>query len=492
MEIGDELLFFINGTEENLSTFADKIPLSLPLSLYFIFKSVEVSKEMTKNYASNITRQTTLFDLSLEEMRLIQDSKEEHFCDIFEMPSHKINCQFFYENSEILNKEMLKDSLLKIVSMLQNGKKVRFQTIKGEIALSLQNDAFDFVIANDIATISFYTRANRNEIDALATWEKPFIKLFVKEVFANEIGFKEALFILPYDPIVSMLCSIVASMEIPFIFASYTIDNAMSGISYHLPSYLPNSSKHEQFFEIILGENGYFLEKKFLDTKISAKDFVESNFLSTQALFVAYLSYKNPTILRILGTQNNMIHIAFDINPKHILRDLSMRPNGKKLVENYAKLGRLQYVECFGDEEIWSENLLDILGAINVILGFSSELTKENILEYAILFLRDIGPRIDFKTISSNGNIVYDPISSVSSALSFTLAGMENETLCYGILDSLADFLVNLFRDVEINYGIKDMAIIGDLFANKIFFNKITKKIPQNIVLHLPNYIDMI
>ncbi|RAX53823.1 hypothetical protein CCY99_05420 [Helicobacter sp. 16-1353] len=497
MILGNELLFFVNGDDENLSNFATQISYKIPLSLYFILKSVEVSKEMMKGYSSTIDEQSCTFDFDLSETINIKDINGEQFCDIFTYPNSKINIDILFDNKSITTKDKLKDSLNSITKMLQNGESVRFQTIKGEIILSLNNRDFDFILSNDISTINLYTRATQNELDALATFEKPYINLYIKEVFVNELGFKNALFILPYDPILCALSSILIDLEIPFLFANY--DNGeykkhkiKNGIDYINPF-------KERFFEIVMGENGYFIENKFLDstkdsniTKYGLIPFIQSNFDTNTPLFVAYISTYHQTIFKILDSNANIINIHFDMNPKNILKQLSLRPNGKKLLENYEKSfpDRIHFINSFSDEEIWSDNILDIFSSICVILGFSKILEKDRIFEYASLSLRDIGPRIDFKIINSDGEANYDYLASVSSSISFTLAGIDNETLCYGILDSLADFVINVFRDANTNYGIKDIGIIGDLFVNRIFFSKITKKFPQDLILHFPDYID--
>lgn len=491
MILGDELLFFVNGSDENLGLFANQILNKIPLSLYFILKSVEVAKEMTKKYSSILDTQTSTFDFDLNETINIKDIDGEHFCDIFTYPKNKINTEIFFANNNITKKEELRDSLSTIVQTLRDGESVRFQTTKGRIILSLKNNTFDFVLSNDISTISLYTRANQNELDALATFEKPLIDLYIKDVFVDDIGFKRALFILPYDPILCALSSFLVKLEIPFLFVNY--DNLDSkkdikeGIDY-------KNLFQDRFFEIMLGENGYFIEKKFynpIEKQDSKIQFIKSNFPQNLPIFTVYMSLNNQTIFTILDSKH-LVNIHFDINPKNILKQLSLRPNGKKLLENYEKLfaDRIARINSFDDEEMWSNNILDIFSSISVILGFSETLKKDKIFEYADLSLRDIGPRIDFKTINIEGNVYYDHLSSISSSISFTLAGIDSETLCYGILDSLADFVINIIRDANVNYDIKDIGIIGDLFINKIFFTKITKKFPQDLILHFPNYID--
>ena len=97
---------------------------------------------------------------------------------------------------------------------------------------------------------------------------------------------------------------------------------------------------------------------------------------------------------------------------------------------------------------------------------------------------------MDFKNIKIDDSLHYDANLTIRSIISFTLAGTEREIIAYGLLESLVDYLVLIFRDAQNKNYIKSIGIIGDLFANKIFFDKITKKIPANFDLILPKYLD--
>ena len=74
----------------------------------------------------------------------------------------------------------------------------------------------------------------------------------------------------------------------------------------------------------------------------------------------------------------------------------------------------------------------------------------------------------------------------LQSAMSFALAGVDNATLCYGIVDSLCEFMGGLARDMEQNYGIKKIFLCGDMLTESIFLDKITHYIPKNLELILP------
>lgn len=482
--LDNEFLFFVNGNNDNLSLFADNISNRLPLSLYFIFKSVDVVKEMPKECFFTLDKNSSSFDFDLIELNNIKDIDGEHFCDIFSYPKRKISFCMTFNQKRIESKQDLLDSMKNIVENLKLKKNIEIETTKGKVSLCVDNKDFDLILANDISITSLYTRANQNELDALATFEKPIVELNIKDVFIGELGFQKAKFILPYDPILSILSSFLIRLDIPFLYLKYIKDSS-NGLCY-------DNKYGDKFFEIVLGDSGYFIEKNFLDSKMPLDSFIESSFEDNNPMLILYLSTNNPSIFKISNIPN-LIKIDFDVNPKNLLKQLSQRTNGTKLIQNYKNIykDRIDYIDSFSDDVISSKNILDILKSISIILGYTKELKQDEIFRYADGCLRDIGPRIDFKTINVEGSVCYDQLSTISSAMSFALAGVENEMICYGIFDSLADFVINIIRDTNINHNIKDVGIIGNLFINKIFFNKITTRFPQNLVLHCPKYVDL-
>lgn len=506
----ESLDFYASG--ENLGDFATALTNEIPLSLYFRFKNVEVCEKPT-------------------HLKPLQNAQStENILSVSE-----INARKFLQDTA------LKDRLQDLCDCLKNGREIALNTSKGKIVLftqksdsqkcddlrDLQGDSqkhdsqdndFDFILANDISTLNLYTRASQDEINALATFEKPLIRLSIKEVFIKEVGAKNALFILPYDIDFRFIFSL---LEVPFLFAKRT-------------------DSTDNFFEIVVGQRGYFLEKKFLDSRESKisnlSQFLDLNFASlcearsdakqsagfvskakqssikvdchdsTQSvesrndknLFIAYISTVNPTLLANLGDKIPHIKINFDKNPKNILAKISTLENGDKLIANFKReFGeRYEAIQALNSAPQISENITDIFECAAMILGASkSEPTNESqnkrfIFQLAQSCLRDISPKVDFKNIKIDDSLHYDANLTIRSIISFTLAGTEREIIAYGLLESLVDYLVLIFRDAQNKNYIKSIGIIGDLFANKIFFDKITKKIPANFDLILPKYLD--
>ena len=506
----ESLEFYASG--ENLGDFATALTNEIPLSLYFRFKNVEVCEKPT-------------------HLKPLQNAQStENILSVSE-----INARKFLQDTA------LKDRLQDLCDYLKNGREIALNTSKGKIVLftqksdsqkcdnsrDLQGDSqkhdsqqkdFDFILANDISTLNLYTRASQDEINALATFEKPLIRLSIKEVFVKEVGAKNALFILPFDIDFRFIFSL---LEVPFLFAKRT-------------------DSTDNFFEIVVGQRGYFLEKKFLDSRESKisnlSQFLDLNFASlcearsdakqsvgfvskakqasikvdchdsTQSveshndknLFIAYISTANPTVLANLGDKIPHIKINFDKNPKNILAKISTLENGDKLIANFKReFGeRYEAIQALNSAPQISENIKDIFECAAMILGASKSKStnepqnKRFIFQLAQSCLRDISPKVDFKNIKIDDSLHYDANLTIRSIISFTLAGTEREIIAYGLLESLVDYLVLIFRDAQNKNYIKSIGIIGDLFANKIFFDKITKKIPANFDLILPKYLD--
>ncbi len=723
VQFGDEILsVFASGSGESLGAFANALEVEIPLSLYFRFKSAEMcEKPLGKKIEQNLSG---IFSVS--EINAIKNPSDLKFCEIFgdstesslrgkaeaihknqkiddcfatftnPMDCHdlpKANLAMTSGDSSLRGESMdspkqstnsanhdstiaksrndefmrldshnsLKPALESLCDLLIQGQNIALSTSKGAILLSTNSDDFDFILANDISTISLYTRASVDELNAIASFEKPLIDLAIKEVFVLEIGAKNALFILPYDIILCCISSILLNRGIAFVRGKM-IDSANPHLRYDL-------GEKSDFFEIVVGQNGYFLKKNFLEKRVDFSAFLELNFgklsesnadsNALQNLCIIYLSSQNPSFI-----SHSRIKIAFDKNPKNILQKISTLENGDKLIANFKKAFEARYeaIQSLDSAPQWTQNLLDIFECAAMILG--READKNAIFNLAQNYLRDIGPKIDFKNVrnsslgasfalgenfersqtpslvsrpkfspntklppqntrivdldSSNSNesqnfcdskndknnprvsattksvvwggggsceggggerlrnsqesphssphplpqekralnnmefdadlsaesrkkidsrfaldssdldssatlspqndksfmdcfdnsiesphndkakspqdefdLIYDESRTIRSIISFTLAGSESEVIAFGAVESLVDYLILALREAQSKFCIKSVGIIGDIFANKVFFDKITKKIPKDLNLVFPKYLDM-
>lgn len=516
-EISDENLYFF-ASGENLQDFANALERAIPMSLYFKIKDVELCK---KDIDFNANLQDCEIFM-IDEINAIKNPQSPHFCNIFTHNDIKIFYNDFKNatlnksdsNKIIDSKESLKNVLVDIADLLQNGHIATLQTNKGKIALSLKatfpsdldntqntlktrtmqntiNSAnFDYILANDIASVELFSRASKDEIEKLASFEKPIINLNIKDVFIDELHCKNANFILPYDIILYCLSGILLERGILFVFIK-KIESMMLNLSYDL-------RETSEFFEIVVGANGTFLKKNILDSSVSFDRFLAINFkdfggdsAKKDDVFIAYISSNNPTFIAKSSDNMPFVNINFDKNPKNILQKIASLENGDKLIANFTNSFREQIalIDSLDSTPQFTQNILDIFEVAAIFLGCEAD--KNIILNYAQSYLRSIGPKVDFKNIEIDGTLIYNEILTIRSIMSFCLAGVEKEVLCFGIVESLVDYLILFFRKAQERFYIKNIGIVGDMFANKIFFDKITRKIPTSFNLVYPEYLEL-
>ena len=137
-----------------------------------------------------------------------------------------------------------------------------------------------------------------------------------------------------------------------------------------------------------------------------------------------------------------------------------------------------------------SENMFDIFSVASFIFGFSDSIDSKNkfdVFRISDNFVREKGPRIDFKLEKDeNGELFLNYYRALHSGMSFKLAGIDNETLAFGYLDSLAEFLANLAKDMHTNYSIDSLYIFGDALTQKRFLDRLIHYLPKNIEANFP------
>lgn len=522
----EKLYFFANG--ENLGDFANALSKAIPLSLYFKCHSVEIYEKAIKFQKDIIDKNI----ITIDTINAIKNTQSPHFCDVFKY--YERFYSHFGDSKNIINsKESLKEAIFHIVDLLKQKQTITLQTSKGKIAIFLPSNHFnfDYILASDISSISILSRASKDEIEALATFEKPAINLNIKDVFVADLHCHSGKFILPYDIILYCLSSVLLDNDILFAFIKLIdsaesletvesvefVDSVESVESTPLNLYYEIIDKDE-FFEIVVGKNGYFLKKNFLDSSVDFATFLDKNFCqdstkrdsincdstkqdsikhdskncdSTDDKFISYLSLNHPTFIAKYSDKMPFVKIHFDKNPKNILQKIALLENGDRLISNFTESfrDRITLIESLNSTPKYTQNILDIFEVIAVFLGCEAD--KNIIFDYAKSYLRHIGPKVDFKNIDIDGEMFYNETLTIRSIMSFCLAGVERENLCFGVIESLVDYLILFFRKAQDKFCIKNIGIVGDMFANQIFFDKITEKIPSSFNLAFPKYLDI-
>lgn len=463
---------------DDFKDFSDKIMESIPSikELDSIKKSYDISKFIEIKYPKYESFKDLIYDIS---NLLIKDSK---------IIIRRNNEVFMLSTKAILSED----------SMIES---------KSEIPQ---------IIFTDLYNAISYLRLSDAQKSMLASLEAPFILLQVKSAFASLFTASKAFCTLPNDCFLMLLLQTLQSAHsIDFVFfkSLENLDSKKDSIM------SPNSQNYALYYitkpEIIM-QNLLHFKPKIIASKESNLyvnfSYKKGDFFSLLSenkrveskRFIICLSRENKSAfwienMRENNEYNEILSVKFSLDLRAHLKALYHYKNGDKLLKNFAKQNE-KIVQSWGinfenldsktfeksqnmeSKNIESTNLCDIFTLIKQLLNL-----QKDVLEYASECVRDRGPRIDFKLTKSGDSITLDYPRILRSCLSFYLAGVEIELICYGVVESLCEFIGTLCGDMFVNYGVREVFACGDMLLEQNFFDKIIYAIPKNLNLTLPH-----
>ncbi|GAA7584427.1 hydrogenase biosynthesis protein HydE [Helicobacter pylori] len=467
--------FYLQASAETTLEFAQKLSEILPFSLDFSFLSL---KEITEPLDENLFQTTSL------SKPLFMNAKEhQDFLD--KNSSLYANALDFVKNTAfkgaiIHSPKELIDCLTQLKGMLKTQDFIPIHTSRGALSLSLKNPS-PSVIFSDLSSVLSCTKLPLEDAKYLASLEKPSIKASLKSVFKDTFKNDEIIAQLPFDPILNLLCRILQDEGIEFVFIH--ANNSQEALLYY-----------ETLFKtpkrLITPTKKFVLENNF--STIPFKD--ELEFLKeTPHSIVLYLSFKRPTrlLLHANGSLKTLLSVSFDFNQS--LNLLKQDEKASRMLKNYAAKFPSFYARILelSQYNLGGANLLDFFQILGFVLGYSEDFYTQSVISLAKECLRPKGPRIDYKILKDDSFKMALNFSKVMhSAMSFRLAGVENEILSLGILDSLAEFLGNFIWDNAQNFSVQEVTIVGDFFGEKVFSDLFVQYFPKTLALKTHAFLD--
>ncbi|GAA7869464.1 hydrogenase biosynthesis protein HydE [Helicobacter pylori] len=467
--------FYLQASAETTLEFAQKLSEILPFSLDFSFLSL---KEITEPLDEN------LFQTASLSKPLFMNAKEhQDFLD--KNSSLYANALGFVKNTAfkgatIHSPKELIDCLTQLKGMLKTQDFIPIHTSRGALSLSLKNPS-PSVIFSDLSSVLSCTKLPLEDAKYLASLEKPCVKASLKSVFKDTFKNDEIIAQLPFDPILNLLCRILQDEGIEFVFIH--ANNPQEALLYY-----------ETLFKtpkrLITPTKKFVLENNL--SAIAFKD--ELEFLSTtQNSIVLYLSFKRPTrlLLHANGSLKTLLSVNFDFNQSFNL--LKQDEKASRMLQNYKAKFPNFYARLLelSNHNLGGTNLLDFFQILGFVLGYSEDFCAQSVISLAKECLRPKGPRIDYKILKDDSFKMALNFSKVMhSAMSFRLAGVENEILSLGILDSLAEFLGNFIWDNAQNFSVQEVTIAGDFFGEKVFLDLFVQYFPKTLTLKTHAFLD--
>ncbi|WRF72928.1 protein hydE [Helicobacter pylori] len=467
--------FYLQASVETTLEFAQKLSEILPFSLDFSFLSL---KEITEPLDENLFQATSLSKplfMNAKEHQDFLDKNSSLYADTLGLIENTA-----FKGTIIHSPKELIDCLTQLKGMLKTQDFTPIFTSRGALSLSLKNPS-PSVIFSDLSSVLSCTKLPLEDAKYLASLEKPSIKAPLKSVFKDTFKNDEIIAQLPYDPILNLLCRILQDEGIEFVFMH--ANNPQEALLYY-----------EALFKtpkrLITPSKKFVLENNF--STFPFKD--ELEFLSTtRNSIVLYFSFKRPTrlLLHANGSLKTLLSVNFDFN--QIFNALKQNEKASRMLQNYAAKFPDFYARIveLSKYQLGGANLLDFFRILGFILGYSEDFHSHSVIPLAKECLRPKGPRIDYKILKDDSLKMALNFSKIMhSAMSFRLAGVENEILSLGILDSLAEFLGNFIWDNAQNFSVQEVTIAGDFFGEKVFLDLFVRYFPKTLALKTHEFLD--
>ncbi|WP_187869117.1 protein hydE [Helicobacter pylori] len=467
--------FYLQASAETTLEFAQKLSEILPFSLDFSFLSL---KEITEPLDENLFQTTSL------SKPLFMNAKEhQDFLD--KNSSLYANALGFIKNTAfkgaiIHSPKELIDCLTQLKEALKTQDFISINTSRGALSLSLKKPS-PSVIFSDLSSVLSCTKLPLEDAKYLASLEKPSIKASLKSVFKDTFKNDEIIAQLPFDPILNLLCRILQDEGIEFVF---THANNSQEALLHYETLFKTPKR------LITPTKNFVLENNL--STLPFKD--ELEFLSaTPNSIVLYFSFKRPTrlLLHANGSLKTLLSVKFDFN--QIFNLLKQDEKASRMLKNYATKFPDFYARIveLSQYNLGGANLLDFFRILGFVLGYSEDFHSHSVISLAKECLRPKGPRIDYKILKDDSLKMALNFSKIMhSAMSFRLAGVENEILSLGILDSLAEFLGNFIWDNAQNFSVQEVTIAGDFFGEKVFLDLFVRYFPKTLALKTHAFLD--
>lgn len=437
----------INGTQKALESFSQKLSNTLPLSLCKLEINAQIINKISKkkSFRLNAKKQQGFCQTCLKQALKSYDPFKP--CEI---------CNKTQKNS-FSKKGQKKEFFINLAKQIKNAQSVKIgtSTLSAFTPTTSQGDTLIFANTN---ALNKYIRLNQAELNALASIEKPVINLPVNLEFKKTYEFFEQNFVnvcLAKDLSVYLVLQELFNMGVDF--CAIKTPKPLFAISLEDRQIMP--IKRLKTHKLTNGDCLIDLSKL---GKISVKE--------------------NDQLTTLLNFEFNFSSLNSFLN---LLKDLD--ENAQKLVINYQKTFKPSNL---ADLNIAPSKmgLLELLGLIGLILEIYKpktnsptskdlQISAQTIIKNADNFVGTKGMGLEYRFVKTPNGLFLDPRILLRSAMSFRLASSDINTLCFGLLESLSDFLL---KTMSLNPAIKRCILKGQIFNSRAFLSKTMLKLGKN------------
>ncbi len=493
------ITLFAEDNEERLGAFADTLATMLPLSIFFKSTNVFVAPNMPQD---GIVRTHA----SCED--IVFTPKHLAFVDETLSPSLRTIGFDMYENETLIAKGVTRDergSLYeKLVDTLVQGHFVKvcyrnetytIAPIEAYETVSQTGDAE--VIATDLSALERMVVIRDNEIKALATLERPALRLKVNAVFAQKSSIASRVWIrLANDLFLYQLSKALQNRGVAFLVKT-TKPCESSSVSVVIDDNTIIDTRRICVFEngeiVVLKDDTVpmpeALQKIEEPSHRAFASIMHEHRIFENVTTCFYLSCTHDDRIMQYSKEHGMLNlVSFPLPASYqaLFEEIEhTSASAKRLVENY----RTQFPDLYAKAlatpipENLPKSVFSLWNIASLLLGLCDvwEEGAQKLIENAEDFGGQKGPRIDYYLQKEDALISdFNYLRLIRSAMSFKLAGTDDVTLSFGFMESLAYFISDISDAHKENMGCEKIALGGLMFGLKRFSEMVIKNIKPN------------
>ena len=480
----ENVYIFMELDEEKINKFATTLDKNLPASI-FLKKIDAVVVDEFEN--SNIT---------LKNPSMPPCPK----CTIKTLNSYdfSISCDVCGYDAKIESRSYEKE-IKEWAKKIDNNESITIQTMNGIYEISKVKEDSEVIVAKDLDAVAKYFVSFEGDGKALATIEKPTLRMKVNINFrtlTNLFRVNSYDVKLPDDTILLLLSNEVSTPLLGLKKATNPIFEFEVNSPTPLKGVVTDTKNHD--FLITSGERSLIKppQKEYDEKKKPYFGYFgvlnQYNLLDkTTMAFPLYKKYPSKVFMN--SPKFGLVeYVNFDFefsDFSEIFAQISLDENGKKLIQNFKEKQNTLFNNAL-NSNIKSEykGIYYLWGLIGCVLGFGDniETSSQKLLQYANDALTKKGPRIDYKVENNNLN----PLWAIRTAISFKLAGVDDNLISYGVIESFAEFLNNLYESTNQDTELDGAIVVGDLYEGE-FLNKVYSYLSKNYPTFTPKAIPM-
>jgi len=527
---------FVEGSVEGLTLFSNRLGEELPLSIFIDGIKVEAAEELPPPQFRPLPA------LSLPPcprcLREVKDPAHFAYCNPFhrcEVCGYRVKGEWEFNRREIGEVEGWEQFWEKVVAKLGEEGEIILQTMTGLKRITTNLEGVDRVVAKDLGEVAALFHAFEGDEKGLASIEKPALYLLTSLQFKKRFNStRPAYWVqLPDDLILELLFfkgdfSLLGIESVGPEFGSRALlrfeveeERPLKGVVTETavkkvivtegerglyPHLLPLPLKGEVVFSRFkaVGDEEKVevapvpSDSPSSDSPICDRfDVATAGFMGVRAGWkleekgvVGYSLYKTaPSRVVVDSPKTGFINYLefqfhFSDGGEVLAQIAQMNETGKRLASNFQKR-EPELVSRLLQTPLNSHlsGLYYLWGVVGVVIGVAESVEEgaKKVVELANSTLTKKGPRIDYRV----QNQKLDPLWVIRTAISFKLAGVEPGLLCYGVLESGAEFLSNIYDTLNREVELEGAILVGDLLEG-VFLNKLYTYIAKNYRVYTP------